>query len=88
MTPILVFDIETVPDVAGIRRLNDVAADIPDGDVLAWYAQQRRAATGSDFAPLYLHKVVAIACAMRAGGLVAGKRWVQLVPSHSHVSFG
>jgi predicted PolB exonuclease-like 3'-5' exonuclease len=67
MTPIIVFDIETVPDVAGIRRLNDVAADIPDGDVLAWYSQQRRAATGSDFAPLYLQKVVAIACAMREG---------------------
>ena len=67
MTPIIVFDIETVPDVSGIRRLNDVAADIPDEDVLAWYAQQRRAATGSDFAPLHLQKVVAIACAMREG---------------------
>jgi len=67
MTPILVFDIETVPDAAGIRRLNDIAADIPDDDLLAWYAQQRRAATGGDFAPLYLQKVVAIACAMREG---------------------
>ena len=65
MTPILVFDIETVPDAAGIRRLNDIAADIPDDDLLAWYAQQRRAATGGDFAPLYQQKVVAIACAMR-----------------------
>jgi predicted PolB exonuclease-like 3'-5' exonuclease len=67
MTPILVFDIETVPDVDGIRRLNDIASAIPDADVLAWFAQQRRAATGSDFAPLYLQKVVAIGCAMREG---------------------
>jgi predicted PolB exonuclease-like 3'-5' exonuclease len=26
MTPILVFDIETIPDVAGIRRLEDLPA--------------------------------------------------------------
>jgi 3'-5' exonuclease len=67
VTPILVFDIETVPDVAGIRRLNAIDPALPDADVAAWFAQQRRAATGSDFAPLYLHKVVAIACALRRG---------------------
>mgnify|MGYP000051687111 CR=1 FL=1 len=33
-TPILVFDIETVPDVAGIRRINDVPADLPDTAVM------------------------------------------------------
>ena len=27
MKPVLVFDIETIPDVAGLRRLND----LPDG---------------------------------------------------------
>ena len=65
MTPILVFDIETVPDVDGIRRLNNVDASLPDAEVHAWFAQQRRAATGSDFAPIHLQKVVAIACALR-----------------------
>lgn len=65
MTPILVFDIETVPDVDGIRRLNNVDASLPDAEVHAWFAQQRRAATGSDFAPIYLQKVVAIACVLR-----------------------
>ena len=70
MTPILVFDIETVPDVAGIRRVYDVPAEIADADVLAWFSQQRRAATGGDFAPLHLQKVVAIGCALRdASGL-------------------
>ncbi|MDH5286505.1 MAG: 3'-5' exonuclease [Betaproteobacteria bacterium] len=67
MAALLVFDIETVPDVAAIRRTNDVPADMPDADVAAWYAQARRAATGSDFAPLYLQKVVAIGCAVRDG---------------------
>jgi predicted PolB exonuclease-like 3'-5' exonuclease len=67
MTPILVFDIETVPDVAGIRRIHDLPSAPTDADVLAWYGAQRRAATGGDFAPLYLQKVVAIGCALREG---------------------
>lgn len=67
MTTVLAFDIETVPDVAAIRRTNDIPAEMPDADVASWYAQQRRAVTGSDFAPLYLQKVVAIGCAVRDG---------------------
>ena len=43
MTPILVFDIETVPDVAGIRRINDVPANLPDAAVVEWFSQKRRA---------------------------------------------
>jgi predicted PolB exonuclease-like 3'-5' exonuclease len=64
---VLVFDIETVPDVAGIRRVHDVPAGMSDADALAWYGQLRRTATGSDFAPLALQKVVAIGCALREG---------------------
>ena len=67
MTPILVFDLETVPDVDGIRRLNALPPELPDADVAEGYAQSRRAQTGSDFPPHYLHKVVAIACALRRG---------------------
>jgi len=68
MTPILVFDIETVPDVAGIRRIySDLPAQLDDAAVLEWFAQNRRAATNSDFAPHYLQQVVAIACALRNG---------------------
>jgi hypothetical protein len=70
MTPLLAFDIETVPDIAGIRRIHDVPASVDDRGVADWYAQRRRAATGSDFAPLSLQRVVAIACALRdASGL-------------------
>lgn len=65
MSPILVFDIETIPDVDGIRRIHDIDAALDDAGVLAWFAQRRRAASGNDFAPLHLQRVVAIACALR-----------------------
>ncbi len=67
MTPTLVFDIETIPDVDGLRRLHRLPATLADADVVGWALQQRRAATGGDFLPLYLQRVVAIACAMREG---------------------
>ena len=35
--------------------------------MLTWAVQQRRAASGSDFLPLHLQRVVAIACALREG---------------------
>ena len=40
---------------------------LPMPTCVDWALQQRRAATGGDFLPLYLHRVVAIACAMREG---------------------
>jgi predicted PolB exonuclease-like 3'-5' exonuclease len=65
MPPVLVFDIETVPDVEGIRRIHGIAPTLTDADVLAWHAQQRRATSGSDFPPHFLHRIVAIACVLR-----------------------
>jgi predicted PolB exonuclease-like 3'-5' exonuclease len=65
MIPILAFDIETVPDVAGIRRINNIGVDVPDSDVVEFAFSRRRAKTGSDFLPLHLQKVVAISCALR-----------------------
>jgi predicted PolB exonuclease-like 3'-5' exonuclease len=67
MIPILTFDIETVPDIAGIRRTCGLPAGLDDAAVLEWFSQQRRGVTGSDFAPHYLQRVVAIACALRSG---------------------
>jgi predicted PolB exonuclease-like 3'-5' exonuclease len=67
MTPTLVFDIETIPDIAGLRRLHRLPAALADADVLAWATQQRRIATGGEFLPLHLQRVVAIACALREG---------------------
>jgi 3'-5' exonuclease len=65
MTPILVFDIETVPDVAGARRLRPALADLADAEVAQRLFEERREKTGSDFLPLHLHRVVAISCAFR-----------------------
>ncbi len=67
MTPILSFDIETVPDVAGLRRLNDLPADLPDAEVADLAYTRRRAQSGSDFLPPHLQRVVAISCALREG---------------------
>ena len=67
MTPVLAFDIETVPDVAGIRSLHGIADAVSDGDVAAFAMARRRARSGTDFLPLHLHRVVAIACALREG---------------------
>jgi len=61
----LVFDIETVPDVAGIRRLHGIEGSLDDREVAEMAFQLRRQATGSDFLPLHLHRVVAISCALR-----------------------
>src|SRR5262245_66305762 len=65
MTPVLAFDIETVPDVAGIRKLHELPADLPDHDVAELAAQKRRVQTGSDFLPPYLQRVIVISCVMR-----------------------
>ena len=68
MTPTLVFDIETIPDVDGTAPPASLAGDArPTPTCSTWALQQRRAATGGDFLPLYLQRVVAIACAMREG---------------------
>ena len=65
MIPVLVFDIETVPDVAGLRTIHDLDAGVSDEQVVAMAFQRRRQATGSEFLQLHLHRVVAIACALR-----------------------
>lgn len=65
MTPTLVFDIETVPDIAGLRRLRPQWAGASDADVAAQAFAERRERTGSDFLPHHLHRVVAIGCAFR-----------------------
>ena len=67
MTPVLVFDIETVPDVAGIRKLHGVDPAVSDADVAAMAFQLRRQSAGHDFLPLHLHRVIAISCALSDG---------------------
>jgi 3'-5' exonuclease len=64
VTPVLVFDIETVPDVAGVRKLQGIGTEVSDADVAAMAFQLRRQKTGYDFLPLHLQRVVAISCAL------------------------
>ncbi|MGD9951341.1 MAG: 3'-5' exonuclease [Burkholderiales bacterium] len=70
MTPVLAFDIETVPDCAGIRRLHDLPDDLPDREVAEIAFQKRRTQTGSDFLPPQLQRVVVISCVLREGDSV------------------
>jgi predicted PolB exonuclease-like 3'-5' exonuclease len=66
LTPILAFDIETIPDCAGIRKVYDLPADLPDADVAEVAFQKRRAQSGgNDFLPPHLHRVVVISCVLR-----------------------
>jgi hypothetical protein len=66
MTPVLAFDIETVPDCAGLRRIHGLPQELPDEDVAGIALQRRRAQTGSDFLALHLHRVVVISCVLRS----------------------
>jgi len=65
MTPILVFDIETIPDVAGLRKLHELPDDLPDAEVAEFAFQKQRAKNGSDFLPHYLQRIVVISCVLR-----------------------
>jgi predicted PolB exonuclease-like 3'-5' exonuclease len=66
MTPVLVFDIETVPDAEGLRRLWELDGAVSDDAVVDLAMQRRRQATGNDFLPTHQHRVVAISCALRS----------------------
>ena len=57
---ILVFDIETVPDVALGRRLHDLSPDLEDAEVAQLLYAQQRIKNGSEFLPHHQHQVVAI----------------------------
>lgn len=65
---IFVFDIETIPDVVAGRKIFEIdSAD--DAEVAeAMFAKQREA-TGSDFLPLYLHRVAAISVVLKTPGV-------------------
>src|SRR5205823_626120 len=70
MTPVLAFDIETIPDCAGIRGLYGLPADLPDADVAELAFQKRRVSSGSDFLPPHLQRIIAIGCVLREGDSV------------------
>ena len=65
MTPILCFDLETIPDVSGMRRLGLLTPAVSDEEGVAAVMEARRATHGSDFLPVYMHRVWVIGCAFR-----------------------
>ena len=66
MTPVLVFDIETIPDIVGLRTLHELPVALSDAEVAEFAFQRQRAKNGSDFLPLHLQRVVVVSCALRS----------------------
>jgi predicted PolB exonuclease-like 3'-5' exonuclease len=66
MIPVLAFDIETIPDIAGLRLLHGLPATLADAEVAEFAFQKQRAKNGSDFLPHHLQRVIVISCAMRS----------------------
>ena len=58
MAATLVFDIETIPDVQGIRSLHGLPEELSGEEVAEYAFQLRRASGGSDFLPHHLQRVV------------------------------
>ena len=65
MMNVMVFDIETVPDVESGRRLNAFDG-LNDAEIAEALFAQRRLKTGSDFLPHYLHRICAISVVFRS----------------------
>src|SRR3954464_12518780 len=63
--PVLVFDIESIPDIAGLRLLRDAPADMSDAQVYAAWLQERKDNNQTDFMPLHLQRVLVISCVFR-----------------------
>ncbi len=71
MIPILIFDIETIPDVAGMRRLYPQFIALNETDLLQSVCSERFGVdTDRTFLPHHLQKVCAISCVLRAGSAV------------------
>ena len=65
MKTVLVFDIETIPDASGLRRLGDYDPGLSDAEIVKAYVADRISHGGNDFLPLHLQKVAAISCVIR-----------------------
>ena len=63
--PVLVFDIESIPDVAGLRVLRGDPPDASDEHVYASWLQERKDRGQSDFTPLHLQRILVISCVFR-----------------------
>ena len=65
MTPSLVFDLETIPDILAIRKLLKISDNLNDEDVVNIAMYQRRQKVGHDFLQHHFQKIVAISCVLK-----------------------
>ena len=63
---VLVFDIETIPDLESGRKLHDLY-DLSDADTAKALFALRRAKVGNDFLPHYMQKICAISLVLSQG---------------------
>jgi 3'-5' exonuclease len=69
MTPLLCFDLETIPEVTGLRALfgstGTDGSPLTDAQVAQAAFDRRREKTGSEFLQHHLHRVVVVGCLFR-----------------------
>jgi predicted PolB exonuclease-like 3'-5' exonuclease len=63
--PVLAFDIESIPDIEGLRLLRSIDPAVSPGEVYALEMAERKEAGKSDFMPLHLQRVLVISCVFR-----------------------
>ncbi|MGB1011199.1 MAG: 3'-5' exonuclease [Thiolinea sp.] len=64
----LVFDIETIPDVEGGRKIYDLPDDLDDDGVAKAMYHLRYQKSGTEFLPHHLHRIAAISVTFRGRG--------------------
>jgi len=68
--PVLVFDIESIPDVAGLRALRGAGPEQTDAQVYGAWVDERKEKGQSNFMPLHLQRILVISAVFRnADGL-------------------
>ena len=73
--PILVFDIETIPDVATGKRLYPELAGLSDNDAMTKLMALREQDVGHPFMPLPLHQIACLSVLWVAGGKMTLKQY-------------
>ncbi len=63
--PVLVFDIESIPDVEGLRALRGAPDDSTDEQVHEAWLSERKDKGQSDFMPLHLQRILVISVVFR-----------------------
>jgi len=63
--PVMVFDIESIPDVDGLRALHAAPSEVSDAQVYEAWLTERKAKGQSDFMPLHLQRILVISVVFR-----------------------